>query len=350
MFVDEADIVVKGGDGGRGCVSFRREKYVPKGGPDGGDGGRGGDVVFLADPNSNTLMDFRGAHHWSAPNGEPGRGKQQFGLAGQDLIINVPPGTLVFDRETHELIADMTPAGARTIIAKGGRGGHGNEHYKTSTNQAPKNATPGEPGEKRSLHLELKLIADIGIVGLPNAGKSTLLSVISDARPKIADYPFTTLVPQLGIAELDTRRRLVFADIPGLIEGAAEGAGLGHEFLRHIERTRALVHLIDLDPPDGVAPAKAYRSIRAELKQYSKSLSDKPELIALNKADLLDPAEVKKRVSAFKRSLKLTAKDPVLVISAATRSGTRELLESAWTLLSPEVTNWKAKADPSSEA
>ncbi len=246
VFIDEAEITVKGGNGGNGCISFRREKYIPKGGPKGGDGGRGGDVIFFADENVNTLFDFSGQHHWAAPNGEPGRGKQQYGLAGEDMVVRVPPGTLVYNKETGDLIVDMSPAGMQFVIAKGGKGGFGNEHYKSPTNQAPKNAQPGEIGAQVRLKLELKLIADVGIVGLPNAGKSTLLSSISDAKPKIANYPFTTLQPQLGIAVLDGKRRLVFADIPGLIEGAAEGAGLGHEFLRHIERTKILVHLVDI--------------------------------------------------------------------------------------------------------
>lgn len=345
MFVDEADITVKAGNGGRGCVSFRREKYIPKGGPDGGDGGRGGDVVLVADQNINTLLDFKGKPIWSAKNGEPGRGKQQYGHAAEDLEIHVPPGTLVYDRETSELIVDLEP-GARFIVAKGGRGGYGNEHFKTSFNQAPKNSDPGEPGESRRLHLELKLIADVGIVGLPNAGKSTLLSSISDARPKIADYPFTTLVPQLGIAELDPKRRVVFADIPGLIEGAAEGTGLGHAFLKHIERTKILVHLLDISPPDESDPADNYQTIRGELEKYSPTLAEKPELVVLNKTDVLDEADVKKRATALKRTLKLGRNDPLLLISAATQSGTRELLERVWTMLRPKVDNWEAKAQP----
>jgi GTP-binding protein len=344
VFIDEAQITVQGGNGGPGCISFRREKYIPKGGPAGGDGGRGGDVIMLADENINTLFDFSGQHHWSAQNGEPGRGKQQYGLAGQDLVIRVPPGTLVYDRESRELITDLSPNGAKFIIAKGGKGGFGNEHYKSPTNQAPKKAGPGEPGEKRSLHLELKLIADVGIVGLPNAGKSTLLSSISDARPKIADYPFTTLAPQLGIAALDQQRRLVFADIPGLIEGASSGAGLGHEFLRHIERTRVLVHLVDIDPADETEPAKNYALIRQELAKYSAALAEKPEIVVLNKLDLLDEEEARRRVAAFRKALKLGHNEPVLSISAATGKGTRELLEAVWGMLRPKVENWKEAA------
>jgi len=339
MFVDEAEIIVKAGDGGRGCVSFRREKYIPKGGPDGGDGGRGGDVVFVADANINTLFDFQGKHHWTAPSGDPGRGKQQYGLAGQDMLVPVPPGTLVFDKLTSELIVDMGP-GTRFVIAKGGRGGVGNEHFKTSFNQAPKHADPGEPGQKKLLRMELKLIADVGIIGLPNAGKSTLLSVISDARPKIASYPFTTLIPQLGIAALDDTRRLVFADIPGLIEGASGGAGLGHEFLRHVERTRILVHVVDILPPDGSTPAQSYRTIRGELDQYSKKLAQKQELIVLNKADMLDDDEAKAAVKRFRAAMKLGKTDTVLLISAATRLGTRDLLELVWDTLRPDAKKW----------
>ncbi len=341
MFIDEAEITVRGGNGGRGCISFRREKYIPKGGPKGGDGGRGGDVVFFADENVNTLFDFSGQHHWNAPNGEPGRGKQQYGLAGEDMIVRVPPGTLVYDRDTRELIVDMSPAGARHVIAKGGKGGFGNEHFKSSTNQAPKNAEPGEPGEQRRLKLELKLIADVGIVGLPNAGKSTLLSAISDAKPKIANYPFTTLQPQLGIAALDAQRRLVFADIPGLIEGAADGAGLGHEFLRHIERTKILVHLVDIAPENESDPAENYAMIRRELARYSPTLAEKPEIIALNKTDVLDEADAAKRIAKFGKALKLGHAEPLLSISAATGAGTREMLEQVWKTLRPKVENWK---------
>lgn len=339
MFVDEAEITVKAGDGGRGAISFRREAKRPKGGPDGGDGGRGGDVVFFGDENINTLLDFKGRPRWEAVNGEAGRSKQQYGLAGEDLVVKVPPGTLVFNKATAELLADIGP-GDQRVIARGGRGGFGNDHYKSPTNQVPRKAGPGEPGERIELRLELKLIADVGIVGLPNAGKSTLLSVISDARPKIADYPFTTLTPQLGIAELEPTRRLVFADIPGLIEGAAGGAGLGHEFLRHVERTRVLVHLIDIAPPDGRSPADAYRLIRKELAEYSEQLAEKPEIIAINKADVLGEAEAEAAVKAFKKELRLGHGEPVLLLSGATRQGMRELLEKCWAMVRPKIENW----------
>lgn len=340
MFIDEAVITVKAGDGGKGCVSFRREKYIPKGGPDGGNGGDGGNVVFVADENVNTLLDFRGTHHWRAQSGEAGRSKQQSGLAGQDLVIRVPPGTMIFDATTDELLADLGH-GAQAVIARGGKGGWGNEHFKSSINQAPKTADPGEPGEQKRLRLELKLIADVGLIGMPNAGKSTLLSTLTAARPKIADYPFTTLVPQLGIAELGPERRLVIADIPGLIEGASRGAGLGHEFLRHVERTRVLVHLLDAAPTDGSNPADNYRTIRAELAGYSPMLAEKDELIVLNKIDLLPEGEVKAAVARLRADLQLGRDDEVLAISGATHAGTRELLETLWSLLRPRVENWK---------
>lgn len=339
MFVDEVVISVKAGDGGRGCVSFRREKYIPKGGPDGGNGGRGGNVVLLADENVSTLLDFRFVKKVKADDGDNGRGKQQYGLAGKDVIVKLPPGTLIHDADTGLVLHDLGP-GDQVVIAHGGRGGCGNEHFRTSTNQTPKNAEPGEPGEQRRLRLELKLIADVGIVGLPNAGKSTLLASVTDATPKIADYPFTTLKPQLGIAALDPMRRLVIADIPGLIEGASAGAGLGHAFLKHIERTRVLVHLIDIAPADATLPEDNYRLIRAELAGYSELLAEKPELIVLNKTDMLDESEIAAAVKRFRSALKLGKSESVLTISAATREGTRPLLEAAWTMLKPREIKW----------
>ena len=253
MFVDRVEIFVKAGDGGRGMASFRREKYVPKGGPDGGDGGNGGSVVFFADPNKNTLLDFAGKHHWRAERGQAGMGKKMFGKAGEDLVIPVPPGTVVFDTDKELLIADLDAPGKRVIIAKGGKGGRGNWHFKSSTNQAPRKVKDGKPGERRRLVLELKMIADAGFVGLPNAGKSTLLRALTRATPKVASYPFTTLHPNLGILELDDFRRITLADIPGLIEGASRGVGLGDRFLRHIERTALLVHLVAPDGPHRLA-------------------------------------------------------------------------------------------------
>ncbi|MGD9691769.1 MAG: GTPase ObgE [Phycisphaerales bacterium] len=330
MLVDRAEIHVRAGKGGDGAVSFRREKFEPKGGPDGGNGGKGGDVVFIADHNVHTLLDFRGQHHWRAQNGEPGGGKNCTGHDGADVVLRLPAGTMVFDEASGEMLADLKP-GDEVIIAKGGRGGFGNDHFKSSTNQTPRQSTPGEQGEERGLRLELKLIADVGVVGMPNAGKSTLLASLTRARPKIANYPFTTLTPQLGIAELDPERRLVFADIPGLIEGAAEGAGLGHDFLRHIERTRVLVHLLDAMPPDGTTPAQNYQAIRRELAGYSSALAEKPEIIALNKLDLfLDEEEQQEAIKTFCLELKIGADTPVFGLSAATGQGLRPLLEACW--------------------
>ncbi|MBL8763556.1 MAG: GTPase ObgE [Phycisphaerae bacterium] len=333
MFVDRAIITIKAGDGGKGCVAFRREKYEPKGGPSGGDGGRGGDIVMAADEGLNTLLDFRGLSHWEAENGEPGRGKQQHGADGRDKVIRVPSGTQVYDNKTGQLIADLGPD-QRAVIANGGRGGYGNEHFKTSTNQAPKSGTPGEPGQRREIRLDLKLIADIGIIGLPNAGKSTLLGALTHATPKIANYPFTTLSPQLGIAELDPARRMVLADVPGLIEGASRGKGLGHEFLRHVERTRVLVHLLDIRPEDGSDPADNYQIVRKEIYGYSPLLAEKEELIVLNKIDLVpDEKERTAAIARLRKKLKLPVREPIMTISGAGRSNLRETLEKMWKLL-----------------
>jgi GTPase len=324
MFVDEALIHVKAGDGGNGCVSFRREKYIPKGGPDGGDGGNGGSVIFLADPNKNTLLDFAGRHHWHAPQGEGGMGKKMYGKGGDDLLIGVPPGTLIFDVDNQILLADLDAPNKRVTIAQGGKGGRGNFHFKSSTNQTPRYAEPGTEGQERNLRLELKLIADIGLVGMPNAGKSTLLSAVSSARPKIADYPFTTLDPQLGIVELSGDRRMVMADIPGLIEGAQHGAGLGHAFLKHIERTKVIVHLLDVYPPDESNPADNYRTIRKELESFSPELAAKQEVIAANKMDLAIDDDALKKLRA-----ELPGKD-IFPISGVSRQGIEPLLEKLW--------------------
>ena len=330
MFVDEAEIHVKAGDGGNGCVSFRREKYIPKGGPDGGDGGDGGSIVFVADHNRNTLLDFAGQHHWKAQRGGAGMGKKMYGKSGDDLVIPVPVGTVVHDLDRGTVLTDLSEEGRRVVICRGGKGGRGNFHFRSSTVQAPRYAEPGTLGEERRLKLELKLIADVGIAGKPNAGKSTLLSVISHARPKVADYPFTTLEPQLGIAELTQERRIVFADIPGLIEGAHSGAGLGHAFLRHIERCRLIVHLIDLHPTDGSDPLENYRVIRAELEQFSEELAKKPELIVANKIDLSpDDTTV---LAGLREALKPR---PVMAISGATRRNVTEMLERVWSMLYP---------------
>jgi len=334
VFIDQAVIIVHAGKGGDGCVSFYRGRGIPKGGPDGGDGGDGGSVIAVADPEVNTLLDFRGRHDWRADNGEPGRGSQQHGAKGDDRVIRLPAGTMIYDDATGEFIADLAP-GDRITVARGGRGGFGNEHFKGPTNQSPRNAQPGEPGVVRTLRLELKLIADVGLVGLPNAGKSTLLSVITRAHPKIAAYPFTTLSPQLGIAEAGPDRRLVVADIPGLIEGASDGAGLGHDFLRHIERTRALVHLLDVAPPDASDPVDNYTAIRQELAAHSRLLGDKPEIIALSKIDLSTSEEELARLESRVREASGHGR-PVLRISAATRRGLDELLRAAWDMVEEE--------------
>jgi GTP-binding protein len=327
VFVDEATIHVKAGNGGNGCVSFRREKYIPKGGPDGGDGGDGGSVIMVADVNKDTLLDFSGRHHWHAKNGQAGMGKKMSGLGGEDLIVQVPPGTLIYDAEHKFLLADLDAPEKRVIIAKGGKGGKGNWRFKSSTNQTPRFAEPGTEGTERLLKLELKLIADVGLVGMPNAGKSTLLRAVSAARPKVADYPFTTLDPQLGIVELDRDRRMVFADIPGLIEGAQHGAGLGQAFLRHVERTKVIVHLLDLYPSDGSDPAENYRTIRRELEAFSPTLAEKRELIAANKMDLAidnDAVEHLQKELPGKR---------IFPISGVSRQGVEKLLDVLWRML-----------------
>jgi GTP-binding protein len=331
MFVDRVAIYVKGGDGGRGCVSFRKEKYVPKGGPNGGDGGNGGDVVIQALQGLTNLAHLSGQRHWNADRGEHGQGKDCHGRTGADLIIDVPPGTLVLDRERGHLLRDLKEAGDRMVIARGGRGGHGNTFFKSSTNRAPRHAENGLPGEERSVVLELKLIADVGLVGLPNAGKSTLLSRITRARPEIADYPFTTKYPNLGLVPVGEEGGFVVADIPGLIEGAHEGQGLGHEFLRHVERTRLLVHLVEAVPVDGSDPLQNYRTIRRELEQYSRVLAQRPELLVVTKMDLSGAAEARERIE---RELGR----PSLAISAVTGAGIPALIGR----ISEELTQLRA--------
>jgi GTP-binding protein len=323
MFIDKAQIWVKAGDGGKGCISFRREKFVPKGGPDGGDGGKGGSVYFQAVENLDTLMDFVGKHHWRARNGQPGSGSNKHGADGQDLIIPVPPGTLIYDADLDLLLKDLNKVAMLVCVCRGGRGGKGNKAFATSTNQTPRYAEPGKKGQERNIRLELKLIADVGIVGMPNAGKSTLISRCSAARPKIADYPFTTIEPVLGIVELSNFRRFVMADIPGLIEGSHKGAGLGIEFLKHIERTRIIVHILDIMPVDNSKPAENYKLIRQELAQYSKALARKAEIIVANKIDL-DPDG--KIVKELKKKIRKT----VYPISAVTGKGVKELTELLW--------------------
>ena len=324
MIIDEADIYVRGGKGGHGCVSFRREKFVPKGGPDGGDGGDGGGVFVEAASNVETLLDFAGHHHWIAKNGQPGMGKNMTGSSGQHLVLELPAGTLLYDRDTGILIKDLANPGERICVAEGGRGGRGNARFATATHQTPREAEEGTPGQERWLHLNLKLIADVGLVGLPNAGKSTLLGRVSKARPKIADYPFTTLKPQLGIVELPEHRRFVMADMPGLIEGAHEGAGLGDAFLRHIERTRIILHLVDVGSEQStMPPVDAYRAIRRELHKYSPTLAAKEEIVAATKVDLPDAEEA---ASIFAGAVERE----VLPISAVTGKGMAGLVERLW--------------------
>lgn len=340
MFVDRALITVRAGHGGSGAVSFRRQKYEPKGGPEGGDGGRGGDVILVADDGLNTLLDFRGRPDWEAELGQNGMKKQKHGANGRDCVIRVPAGTMVFDNVTGDLVVDMKPRQTFTV-ATGGKGGFGNEHYKSATNQTPTHAHAGFEGDNKDLRLELKLLADVGLLGMPNAGKSTLLAALTRATPKIADYPFTTLAPQLGVAELDNTRRLVIADIPGLIEGASEGAGLGLDFLRHVERTRVLVHLLDVMPPEGT-PAENYRTIREELYNYSPVLAERDEVIVLNKMDLLeDDAARLNAIKSLRSELKLGREVEVMSISAAARMNTRDLLQKLWTMLNETERTWQ---------
>lgn len=350
MFVDRALITVRAGNGGSGHVSFRRQKYEPKGGPDGGDGGKGGDVWLVADEGLNTLLDFRGRPDWEAQDGNPGGKKQCFGLDGHDLEIKLPPGTLVYDNQTGDLLVDLAP-GQRFCICRGGKGGFGNEHYKSPTNQAPTYAHPGFPGDKKQVRLELKLLADVGLLGKPNAGKSTLLAALTRAHPKIANYPFTTLAPQLGVAEVDAQRRMVIADIPGLIEGASQGAGLGLDFLRHIERTRVLVHLLDVLPEDGSTPAENYKMIRAELAAYSPVLAEREEIIVLNKLDLIpDEADREKAIKNLRAKLKLGRDVEVIGISAAGRLNTKPLLEKLWSVVRLKKHTWNSPTAAPSEA
>ena len=328
-FVDEARIEVAGGKGGNGVASFRREKFIPKGGPDGGDGGRGGNVYAVADCNINTLIDYRYARKHFAKNGENGRGSDCYGAGGTDIELKMPVGTLVTDADTGELVADLTTHGERYLIARGGKGGLGNLHFKSSVNRAPRQCTPGEPGEHRNLSLELKVLADVGLLGMPNAGKSTFISAVSNARPKIADYPFTTLHPQLGVVRVGPEQSFVVADIPGLIEGASEGAGLGHLFLRHLSRTKILLHIIDMAPFDpDVDPVQEAKALAEELRKYDEDLYEKPRWYVLNKLDLLEDDIRAERVTELKAGLGLGEDDRVFVISAATREGCEDLIKA----------------------
>ena len=330
MFVDEVDIHVTAGDGGNGCLSFRREKYVPRGGPDGGDGGGGGSVYIVATPTKNTLVDFRYHPEFKAKRGQHGQGSNRTGQSAEDLEIAVPPGTLVFEKVTGatepQLVADLAVEGQRVLVAKGGRGGRGNARFVSSTNRAPRRVEPGQPGEERDLRLQLKLIADVGLVGFPNAGKSTLISRVSAARPKIADYPFTTLTPNLGVVTLSDNRSFVVADVPGLIEGAHEGHGLGDRFLRHIERTKVLIHLVDVSGASGREPVQDFEVILRELELFDPHVAAKPQLVAANKLDAVDDAT---RVKALEKRVK---KAGLLFfrISGVTGEGVDQLLEAAW--------------------
>ncbi len=329
MFVDIAEISIKAGNGGNGLVSFRREKYVPNGGPDGGDGGKGGDIIFKADPSLTTLMDFRYRKNYRAKNGEDGRARNSSGAKGEDLTVLVPVGTLVRDKATGKIIKDMSEPGEEFVAAKGGNGGWGNIHFATPTRQAPKFAKNGIPGQEREIVLELKLIADVGLAGFPNVGKSTLLSVVSDARPKIANYHFTTLEPNLGVVRAGEGKSFVMADIPGLIEGAHEGVGLGHEFLRHIERTRVIIHVVDVSGIEGRDPVDDFEKINSELALYSAALAQRPQIVAANKTDILTDPALLERFREYIKEKEL----PFFEISAASGKGVRELISYAASML-----------------
>jgi GTP-binding protein len=322
-FVDEAIIEVAAGKGGDGSASFRREKFIQKGGPDGGDGGRGGSVFAVADRNINTLIDYRYARRHQAEDGERGRGADCYGAAGGDIELRMPVGTVIVDADTGARIADLARHGQRALLARGGKGGLGNLHFKSSTNRAPREFTPGEAGEHRHLQLELRVLADVGLLGMPNAGKSTFIRAVSNARPKVADYPFTTLHPNLGVVRVGPEQSFVVADIPGLIEGAAEGAGLGLQFLRHLSRTGLLLHVVDCRPVDGSDPARDARAIAAELRKYDEQLHRKPRWLVLNKIDLIAPEDRAAAIAEFRRRMRTKA--PVFAVSAATGEGCREL-------------------------
>ena len=338
-FIDEAKIEVVAGKGGNGASSFRREKFVPRGGPDGGDGGKGGSVIAIADENINTLVEFRFVKKYMAKNGEKGHGADRYGRGADDIVLHMPVGTLIRDVDTDEVVADLTTHGQEVILAKGGKGGLGNIHFKSSTNRAPRQCTPGEDGENRLLHLELKVLADVGLLGMPNAGKSTLISAVSAARPQVADYPFTTLHPNLGVVRMDENHSFVMADIPGLIEGAAEGAGLGHRFLRHLSRTGLLLHVVDLAPFDEeVDPAAEALALAEELRKYDEALYDKPRWFVLNKLDVVPEEERAERVAVFLAAVGWNHPTPddefefdvetprVFEISAVNRQGTADLV------------------------
>jgi len=339
-FVDEAEIHVAAGAGGNGCVSFRREKFIPLGGPDGGDGGNGGSVWLVADEGINTLIDFRHQRHFKAQRGENGMGRQMYGKGGEDVVIRVPVGTTIVNVDTDELIGDLTEHGHRLLVAQGGLGGKGNIHFKSSVNRSPRRTTPGTPGDERDLRLELRLLADVGLLGFPNAGKSTFIRAVSAARPKVADYPFTTLHPNLGVVRVGPEQSFVIADIPGVIEGAAEGAGLGIRFLKHVMRTRLLLHVVDMVPADeSIDPAAQVRTIAGELKKFDAELAKRPRWLVLNKADLLPADEREARAKAIVRKLRWTK--PWFMVSAATGEGTLAVCRKAMQFMEAER---KAKA------
>ena len=334
-FFDEAKIEVIAGKGGDGSASFRREKFVPRGGPDGGDGGRGGSIWALADSNLNTLIDYRYTRIFRAKGGENGRGRDQYGKGAEDIVLRVPVGTVIKDADSGEVLADLARDGERALLAQGGKGGLGNLHFKSSVNRAPRQFTRGEPGQQRNLEMELRVLADVGLLGMPNAGKSTFIRAVSSARPKVADYPFTTLHPNLGVVRVDESRSFVVADIPGLIEGAAEGAGLGHQFLRHLQRTHLLLHLVDMAPFDeGTDPATEVKALANELKKYDPKLAKKPRWLVINKADLLEPKVAKQRAAALVKKLRWTK--PWFLIAAINGTGTRELTYAVMEFLEEE--------------
>ena len=362
-FIDEAKIEVAAGKGGNGATSFRREKFVPRGGPDGGDGGKGGSVWAEADENTNTLVEYRFVKRYQAKNGEKGHGSDRYGAGADDIVLKMPVGTLIRDLDTDEIVADLTYHGQRVCLAKGGKGGLGNIHFKSSVNRAPKQSTPGEEGETRSLQLELKVLADVGLLGMPNAGKSTLITAVSAARPKIANYPFTTLHPNLGVVRIDENHSFVMADIPGLIEGAAEGAGLGHRFLKHLSRTGLLLHVVDLAPFDeAVNPAEEALAIINELRKYDEELYDKPRWLVLNKLDMLDEEEAQARTAAFLEAIGWDYPKPddrfqfdmetprLFQISALTHQGTHELVHQINQYLTEKKRIEAEKAEAEQEA
>ena len=347
-FVDEATIDIAAGDGGAGCMSFRREKFIPFGGPNGGDGGRGGNVFAVADRNLNTLIDYRYARRHEARNGEAGRGSDQFGAAADDIVLGMPVGTIVRDFESGEVLAELLDPDVRVLLAKGGDGGFGNMHFKSSTNRAPRQKTPGWPGEAKKVKLELRVLADVGLLGMPNAGKSTLIAAISNARPKIADYPFTTLHPNLGVVRAGPERSFVVADLPGLIEGAADGAGLGHLFLRHLQRTRLLLHVVDMAPFDDVDPVAQAKAIIKELRKYDESLYQKPRWIVLNKLDMVPTEEREARVKDFVKRMRW--KGPVFQVSALAREGLDPMVQAIYEHVAAHKVQAPPEVDPRFEA